>query len=81
MSLLALIQALKALQLKIKQLENDRLSAADHFKHLSQETQQSDEFHKDKDFTFTTDNEEENIPPLSPLTHPPDGVYTDPSKT
>ena len=55
----ALIQALKALQLKIKRLEEKRVDTADHFKHLSEETLQ------DRD--ELTSNEE-NTPPFVP--HP-----------
>lgn len=78
---IALIQALKALQLKIKQLEHERLSASDHFKQLSKETQTTGLHTKDVGndayaYTSTDDGEEENIPPpLSP------GIHIDQSET
>ncbi len=66
---LALIQALKALQLKIKHLEHERVEAADHFKQLSEETLR-------RQHEVTT-SDEENTPPLPVHTSP---GYVDHSK-
>ena len=65
---LALIQALQSLQLKIKHLEQGRVEAADHFKQLSKETLRKQQ---------EVDSNEENTPP-SLIQSPP--VYVDHSE-